>query len=208
MRHDLPTSVNVIKSWVRPFELLPEHSLKDKAHEILRVTYYGTSDAVGMAFDKTFALPESGTKSSAKPSSSGIQKAASSEQILNPFLNTGAMKNPNGDELPPPTMPRYLDGADKPIGKFSMANGWLPSEGFQQRVASRGISLPKPDYLPAELTEFIAYWESERGVFMQTRWEQKFARHVARARTRVKPEAGGSSHMGAGFEPIASRTIQ
>ena len=190
VKHNPPASVNVIKSWARSFELLPECSLKDKAYEALKVACYGVSDAMGTAFDKVFALPKDKAKSLAKPLPSGIQKAVSSKQILNPTLNAGAMKNPNGDELPSPVMPRYLDGVDEPIGKFSMTDSWLPSRDFRQRAASWGISLPEPDYLLTELAEFTAYWESEGKVFTQIQWEQKFARHVARVRTQVKPENG------------------
>lgn len=208
VKHNPPASVNVIKSWARSFELLPECSLKDKAYEALKVACYGVSDAMGMAFDKAFALPKDKAKSLAKPLPSGIQKAVSSKQILNPSLNAGAMKNPNGEELPSPSMPRYLDGVDEPIGKFSMADSWLPSRDFRQRAVSWGISLPEPDYLLTELAEFTAYWESEGKVFAQIQWEQKFARHVARVRTQVKPETGGNSHVGAGSEPTASRAVQ
>ena len=69
--------------------------------------------------------------------------------------------------------------------------------------------LPVVDnYLLTELAEFTAYWESEGKVFTQIQWEQKFARHVARVRTQVKPETGGNSHVGAGSEPTASRAVQ
>ncbi|MEB0325779.1 DUF1376 domain-containing protein [Citrobacter portucalensis] len=126
----------------------------------------------------------------------------------NPSLNAGAMKNPSGEELPSLAMPRYLDGVSEPIGKFSMTDSWLPSRDFRQRAASWGISLPEPDYLLTELAEFTAYWESEGKVFTQIQWEQKFARHVARVRTQVKPETGGNSHVGARSEPTASRAVQ
>ncbi|WP_407821807.1 hypothetical protein [Citrobacter portucalensis] len=108
VKHNPPASVNVIKSWARSFELLPECSLKDKAYEALKAACYGVSGAMGMAFDKAFSLPKDKAKSLAKPLPSGIQKAVSSKQILTPSLNAGAIKNPNGDqELPPPAMPRF-----------------------------------------------------------------------------------------------------
>ena len=202
--HNPPASVNVIKSWARAFELLPECELKWEAWVALQAACYGVSESMGKAYDKAMPLP----KDKACPLPSGIQKAVSSKQILNPSLNAGAMKNPNGDVLPSPAMPRYLDGVDEPIGKFSMTDSWLPSRDFRQRAASWGIPLPEPDYLLTELAEFTAYWESEGKVFTQIQWEQKFARHVARVRTQVKPETGGNSHVGAGSEPTASRAVQ
>lgn len=80
VKHNPPASVNVIKSWARSFELLPECSLKDKAYEALKAACYGVSDAMGTAFDKAFALPKDKAKSLAKPLPSGIQKAVSSKQ--------------------------------------------------------------------------------------------------------------------------------
>jgi hypothetical protein len=107
------------------------------------------------------------------------------------------------------TSPRYLEGVDEPIGKFTMTDDWLPSRDFRRRAAMWGIALPEPDYLPTELAEFAAYWGAEMKVFTQIQWEQKFARHipVARASNQKTVTARGDEnapvHSGS-----ASRAVQ
>lgn len=127
----------------------------------------------------------------------------------NPSLNAGANEN-TGEQVraEEPTPPRYLEGLEEPIGKFSMNDRWMPSKDFKKRAALWGISLPEPDYLPTELAEFVAYWESEGKVFTQIQWEQKLARHVLRVRVKKQPETGGNDHAGVRAEPTASRAVQ
>lgn len=139
VKHNPPASVNVIKSSARSFELLPECSLKDKAYEALKAACYGVSDAMGMAFDKAFALPKDKAKSLAKPLPSGIQKAVSSKQILNPSLNAGAMKNLNGDELPSPAMPRYRTVLMNRSGNSAWQIAGFPPE-TSDSAPHRGVS--------------------------------------------------------------------
>ena len=208
-KHNPPTSVNVIKSWVRAFELLPECDLKYEALESLKAASHGVSPAMGLAFDKAFALSRPLSKDKPSPLPRGIQKAVNSKQILKPSLSAGANENA-GQIFPPaePVAPRYLDGLNEPIGKFSMADGWLPSGDFRQRAAQWGINWPEPDYLPTELAEFIAYWNAEQKVFTQIQWEQKFARHIVHVRAKKKPETGGVTYAGVRPEPAASRAVQ
>lgn len=205
VKHNPPASVNVIKSWARSYELLPDCALKLEAFESLKAACYGVSEAMGLAFDKAFALP----KDKAKALASGIQKAVSSKQILNPSLSAGAKEN-SGGAFPPvePTAPCYLDGLDIPIGKFMMHDSWLPSEGWPRLAATWGINLPVPAYLPTELAEFIAFWNSDGKVFTQIQWEQKFARHVVRVRAKQKPQSGGNDNAAVRSEPTASRAVQ
>ena len=77
-KHNPPASVNVVKSWVRAFELLPECPLKWEALLSLKAACYGVSEAIGKAFDMAMPLP----KDKPTPLPSGIQKAVSSKQIL------------------------------------------------------------------------------------------------------------------------------
>lgn len=203
VKHNPPASVNVIKSWARSYELLPDCPLKLEAFESLKSACYGVSEAMGMAFDKAFALP----KDKAKALASGIQRSVSSKQILNPSLN--AREEIDDGQAPlPPMEPRYLDGVDEPIGKFTMTDEWLPTTDFRQRAALWGIALPDPVYLPTELAEFAAYWKAEQKVFAQIQWEQKFARHIDLVRAKKKPETGGDNHAGTKSEPTASRAVQ
>lgn len=127
----------------------------------------------------------------------------------NPSLSAGKNKN-SGGVIPPTesTPPRYLDGLDEPIGKFTMTSVWLPSRDFRQRAAMWGIALPEPVYLPTELAEFASYWESEGKVFTQVQWEQKFARHIVLVRSKKQPETGGKDNAGVRGEPTASRAVQ
>ncbi|HDX4047730.1 TPA: DUF1376 domain-containing protein [Enterobacter soli] len=127
----------------------------------------------------------------------------------NPSLSAGANENV-GDVAPPvePTPPRYLDGLEEPIGKFTMTSNWLPSRDFRQRAAQWGVQLPDPDYLAPELAEFAAYWNSEGKIFTQIQWEQKFARHVQLVRTKQKTQSGGTDNAAVRSEPTTSRAVQ
>lgn len=83
-KHNPPASLNVVKSWVRAFELLPDCPLKWEARESLRAVCYGVSKSMGEAFDKALPLP----KDMPKPLPSGIQRSVSSKQVLeDPPLN-------------------------------------------------------------------------------------------------------------------------
>ncbi|MCR1319993.1 DUF1376 domain-containing protein [Enterobacter soli] len=127
----------------------------------------------------------------------------------NPSLNASANENSDGaNPSEESSSPRYLDGLDEPIGKFTMAGAWLPSRDFRQRAAMWGIALPVPDYLATELAEFASYWESEGKVFTQIQWEQKFARHVQLVRTKQKPQSGGTDNATVRSEPTTSRAVQ
>jgi len=113
-------------------------------------------------------------------------------------------------QQPPPTQaPRYLEGVDEPIGKFTMTDAWLPSRDFRRRAAMWGLQLPEPDYLPTELAEFSAYWGAEMKVFTQTQWEQKFARHIPVARAKSQKHVTARGNENAPVQPgNASRAVQ
>ncbi|MBB1199635.1 hypothetical protein EGM70_04865 [Enterobacteriaceae bacterium 89] len=121
----------------------------------------------------------------------------------NPSLMGSPIKN-----SAEPTPPRYLEGVDEPIGKFTMSSAWLPSRDFRQRAAHWGVLLPEPDYLTTELAEFSAYWNSEGKVFTQIQWEQKFARHIVLVRSKKQSETGGTDNAGVRTEPTTSRAVQ
>lgn len=77
-KHNPPASLNVVKSWVKAFDYLPECPLKWEARESLRAVCYGVSKTMGEAFDKIIPLP----KGMPKPLPSVIQRAVSSKQVL------------------------------------------------------------------------------------------------------------------------------
>ncbi len=77
-KHNPPASLNVVKSWVRAFELLPDCPLKWEARDSLKAVCYGVSRAMGEAFDMALPLPKD--MPSTLPSC--IQRAVNSKQIL------------------------------------------------------------------------------------------------------------------------------
>lgn len=77
-KHNPPGSINVVKSWAKAFEYLPECSLKWEAWLSLKSACYGVSEAMGKSFDMAMPLP----KDKPTPLPSGIQKAVSSKQVL------------------------------------------------------------------------------------------------------------------------------
>ncbi|MFT1617547.1 DUF1376 domain-containing protein [Enterobacter kobei] len=127
-----------------------------------------------------------------------------------PDIDTDLKENPSlrGREILDIQEPQYLQGLNIPIGKFTMHNSWLPSEDWPRLAATWGINLPVPAYLPTELAEFIAFWNSDGKVFTQIQWEQKFARHVVRVRAKQKPQSGGNDNAAVRSEPTASRAVQ
>ncbi|WP_227819134.1 DUF1376 domain-containing protein [Raoultella ornithinolytica] len=129
-----------------------------------------------------------------------------------PDIDTDLKENPSlrGREIPAIQEPQYLEGLDIPIGKFTMYDNWRPSQDWPRLAATWGIALPVPAYLPTELAEFTAYWESEGKVFTQVQWEQKFARSVVTARAKSKPQPVTGGNGNAGLQPVntASRAVQ
>ncbi|MGN2428594.1 DUF1376 domain-containing protein [Klebsiella electrica] len=129
-----------------------------------------------------------------------------------PDIDTDLIENPSlrGREIPDIQEPQFLAGLDIPIGKFTMHKNWRPSQDWPRLAVTWGIALPEPAYLPTELAEFTAYWESERKVFTQVQWEQKFARSVVTARAKSKPQPATGGNGNAGLQPVntASRAVQ
>lgn len=187
VKHNPPASVNVIKSWARAFELLPDCELKLEAYTYLRAACYGVSEAMGLAFDKAFAM----SKDKPKPLASGIQKAVSSDQLLNPERNIRV------DDFCPP-----VDNSDQqfaaPLGKFPISANWTPGDDFVRQAALWGINLgTEPGYQPEELQQFRDYWICENKVKHQQQWEQTFAQSLRTSRLVRKPPA--SDRRGATF---------
>lgn len=135
---------------------------------------------------------------------------ATSTTNTDPDIDTDLKENPSlrGREILDIQEPQYLQGLNIPIGKFTMHDSWLPSEDWPRLAATWGINLPVPAYLPTELAEFIAFWNSDGKVFTQIQWEQKFARHVVRVRAKQKPQSGGNDNAAVRSEPTASRAVQ
>lgn len=202
-KHNPPASVNVIKSWVRAFELLPECGLKYEALESLRAASHGVSKTMGLAFDKAFVLATPLPKDKANPLPRGIQKAVSSKQILNPTHNACAHEagQNDGDALPSEPDEYWLDD---PAVKFPMTADWQPSPDFRQRAALWGKALSGPElgYTPAELASFVAYWQPEGKVFHQAQWELKFADHLRKQPAATASSTGSTKGRRRGnFEP-------
>jgi hypothetical protein len=201
-KHNPPTSVNVIKSWVRAFELLPECDLKYEALESMKAASHGVSKAMGLAFDMAFTMARRLPKDTPKPLPSPFQKAVSSKQILNPSLSGASAPG----DFPPDGKPEeqqdpepWGDDLQTPFGKFAMAGTWVPSEQFQRQAALWGriITGPAPGYEATELASFISFWQGEGRLLNQTQWEQKFADHVLYERQRAavrKPASTGGSN--------------
>lgn len=129
-----------------------------------------------------------------------------------PDIDTDLKETPSlrGSNISDVKEPQFLSGLDIPIGKFTMHKNWRPSQDWPRLAATWGIALPEPAYLPTELAEFTAYWESERKAFTQVQWEQKFARSVvtARAKSKPQPPTGGNGNARIQSVNTASRAVQ
>ncbi|WP_336284184.1 DnaT-like ssDNA-binding domain-containing protein [Citrobacter arsenatis] len=167
-KHNPPGSINVVKSWGRAFELLPDCDLKLEAWKSLKSACYGVSEAIGLAFDKAIPLP----KAMPSPLPSGIQKAVSSKQILKPEREHIARDQPVGN------FPCF-----QPVGevldKFRMYPGWTPLPGFCDRAIAWGHKLDRlTPYSPPQLRQFCDYWIPEDTLRFQEQWEMTFAKSL------------------------------
>lgn len=140
------------------------------------------------------------------------QKGDGNPTNKDPDIDTDLKENPSlrGRKITDVQEPHFLAGLDIPVGKFTMHDNWRPSQDWPRLAATWGIALPEPAYLPTELAEFTAYWVSERKIFTQVQWEQKFARSVVTARAKSKPQPVTGGNGNAGLQPVntASRAVQ
>lgn len=122
--------------------------------------------------------------------------------------------NPTHRELVEPVIPDYPDqpgigiGQQQPFGKFRMFEDWKPTADFARQANLWGMPLKAGINIEAELSSFIAYWQAEGKVFHQIQWEQKFARHLDRAKVLKAPQTGGTENASIRPQPAASRVVQ
>ena len=122
--------------------------------------------------------------------------------------------NPTHRELVEPVIPDYPDqpgigiGQQQPFGKFRMFEDWKPTADFARQANLWGMPLKAGINIEAELSSFIAYWQAEGKVFHQIQWEQKFARHLDRAKVLKAPQTGGTENASVRPQPAASRVVQ
>ncbi|CAI1687960.1 hypothetical protein [Serratia fonticola] len=175
-----PESPNVVKSWAKPFENLPDCALKIKAWNSLRAASYAVSESFGMAFDKAIVKPSD----MALLKSCGNQenrRTGEQERIKNKNLLPGAEKNQpptEGDgcefsEGEPveeiPAMPEVFialplnDNSEYPISTEYLAelNGLYPAIDVEQELRNqRGwlLSNPKNRKTKSGIKRFITAW--------------------------------------------------
>lgn len=122
--------------------------------------------------------------------------------------------NPTHTELVEPVIPDYPDqpgigiGQQQPFGKFRMFEDWKPTADFARQANLWGMPLKAGINIEAELSSFISYWQAEGKVFHQIQWEQKFARHLDRAKVLKAPQTGGTENASVRPQPAASRVVQ
>ncbi|VAC90238.1 Primosomal protein I [Enterobacter cloacae] len=167
-----------------------------------------------------------GTVSGNKGTKNGIVKRSDFNQRV-PFFPLNSPKNgtrnlprnhkdlnPTHTELVEPVIPDYPDqpgigiGQQQPFGKFRMFEDWKPTADFARQANLWGMPLKAGINIEAELSSFIAYWQAEGKVFHQIQWEQKFARHLDRAKVLKAPQTGGTENAAVRPQPAASRVVQ
>lgn len=122
--------------------------------------------------------------------------------------------NPTHRELVEPVIPDYPNqpgiviGQHQPFGKFRMFEDWKPTADFARQANLWGMPIKAGINIVAELNSFIAYWQAEGKVFHQIQWEQKFARHLDRAKVLKAPQTGGTENASVRPESAASRAVQ
>ena len=72
-----------------------------------------------------------------------------------------------------------------PLGKFPIADNWVPSAEFVGQAAQWGINLgEQPGYTEVELQQFRDYWKCEGKVKHHIQWEQTFATSLKTSRAK------------------------
>ncbi|WP_277973220.1 hypothetical protein [Pantoea agglomerans] len=165
-KHNPPASLNVVKSWARAFELLPDCPLKWEARESLRTVCYGVSKSMGEVFDQALPLP----RDMPKPLPSGIQKAVSSKQVLkDQNILSDAEKDQRQTGTPDPdekifiSLPVSGGGGDYPVPESYLATlaGLYPAVDIRQEIRNmRGWldANPRRQKTRTGIKRFITSW--------------------------------------------------
>lgn len=167
-----------------------------------------------------------GTVSGNKGTKNGIVNSSDFNQRV-PFFPLNSPKNgtrnlprnhkdlnPTHRGLVEPVIPDYPDqpgigiGQQQSFGKFRMFKNWNPTADFARQANLWGMPIKAGINIEAELSSFIAYWQAEGKVFHQIQWEQKFARHLDRAKVLKAPQTGGTENASVRPQPAASRAVQ
>lgn len=170
--------------------------------------------------------PINGTVSGEKGAESGTINSSESNQRV-PFFPLNSPKNgtrnlprnhkdlnPTHSELFEPVIPDYPDqpgtgiGQNQPFGKFQMFEDWKPTADFARQANLWGMPVKTGINIEAELSSFIAYWQAEGKLFHQIQWEQKFARHLDRAKVLKTHKSGGTENASVRPQPAVSRAVQ
>jgi pyocin large subunit-like protein len=145
-----------------------------------------------------------------KTPKNGSRNLSGNHKDLTPSYGESGSSQVEPVEMVPeyPDQPGFGFPAGQGFGKFSIFAEWKPSPEFSRQARLWGTPVRQGLNLAAELNSFIAYWQAEGKVFHQIQWEQKFARHLSRAKARNNPETGGTDNAGVRTEPTASRAVQ
>ncbi len=142
-----------------------------------------------------------------KTPKNGIRNLPRNHKDLNPTYGASQVEPV---ELVPdyPDQPGFGFSMGQGIGKFSMSAEWKPSPEFRRQTELWGVPIKQGLNLAAELNSFITYWQAEGKAFHQIQWEQKFARHLSRAKAQSNSETGGTDNVGIRTGQTASRAVQ
>lgn len=101
IKHNKPASPNVVTSWGREFDLLPECDLKLEAYEHLKASIHALGEAYGKAFDKAFRKPSE--KALPKTCPNQKQKQKQKQEQEPPYPPQGGSAGCDENEKPTPT---------------------------------------------------------------------------------------------------------
>lgn len=171
IKHNRPESPNVVISWGKEIDLIPECVLKNEAIN----TLYESVQLIDSESDK----PEKRSYSTAfeKAFSKALRKACEKA-----YPNQEQEQEQEQNNKPPHNA-QAREGEFSPDGQpFQIFDGWSPTGLSQQ------------EYTPEELEDFVLFWSAGGQVFNQAQWEQKFARSVQRYRKHAKTKKSGGLH--------------
>ena len=131
IKHNRPESPNVVKSWGREFDLIPECDLKREAFDTLKASIHALGEAFGKAFDEAFEKPSA--KSCVKTMPNQEQEQEQEQKIKDNAL--ASSREPAADAAASPSRSRPKRKAEYPKPDAVSAEAW--ADWLAVRAAKR-----------------------------------------------------------------------
>lgn len=160
IKHNAPQSPNVVRSWGRTWDELPECDLKAEAYRGLRAFVEGMGHAFLKAFDE--AIPRPSWKAFAKPKPNQDQEQEQEQEGDHARGSVGqsGTAQPNGS-APPTPQPAAMQTGERPSPRLISATGSISAPGADQGAGDDDDSFTRTELEPE--WQLWAVWEELAG---------------------------------------------